>query len=83
VRREVYDYLAGRIRPDNLGRVSAGALFADYTEWCFEAGRRAIEHDAFQAAVEQIAQADLEGKIARRGEFYHGVALEASVPAGD
>jgi hypothetical protein len=81
LRREVYDYFARRIRPDRVGRVAAGALFADYAEWCIADGRRAIERDAFHAAVEEIARADLEGKISREGEFYHGLALQPSPAA--
>lgn len=81
-RGEVYDYLARRIRPDELGRVPGDALFDDYVDWCRKVGRAAIERDAFHAAVNQIARADLDGKIARHGDFYHGLALGPSTTPG-
>lgn len=83
IRSEVYDYLARRIRPDNLGRVPLGALFADYATWCAEAGRVALRRDAFLAAVERIAGDDLDGKIARDGDFYLGLTLETAPPAAE
>lgn len=82
MRDQVYDYLAGRIRPDELGRVAADELFSDYADWCAEAGRVAIGRDAFHAQVDKIARTDLQGKIARHGDVYHGVVLGSAAMAG-
>lgn len=74
-RQDVYDYLARRVRPDEVGRVTAGWLFADYAMWCADAGRKPIKRGTFHALVDEIAHSDLEGKVARRGDVYHGLAL--------
>ena len=80
-RQDVYDYLARRIRPDEVGRVTASWLFADYAMWCADAGRKPIKRDAFHAMVDEIGCNDLEGKIARHGDVYHGLSLDEGIAA--
>jgi hypothetical protein len=83
-RQDVYDYLARRIRPDEVGRVTATWLFADYAMWCADSGRKSTKRDTFHAIVDEIAKADLGGKIARHGDVYHGLALgEAASQAAE
>lgn len=72
-RREVFAYLASRVRPNFNGGVPAARLFADYRKWCGKAGRAAITRGAFHAALKNIAQTDLKGNVRCEGDTYYGL----------
>lgn len=75
-RRQILAYLAERIRPDAAGRVTAGRLFADFAMWTVDAGSKPIKREVFLAVLDEIAQADMHGKVIRHGDVYHGLTLD-------